>query len=630
MHIHRTHPDRPATDPDRHPTYSDWLAAPTVTSPAQSPEGGTLAYVSDADGLPRLWLAPKGGSAGPVQTGPDQVRAVSWSPDGQWLCLLTAPAGGERTRVRALRPDGSDQRVIAGTPTGAAVLGRWQPGGHVVGLAETSADEPGELAAFAMDVETGRRRFLARGVAAAAAAFSHDGRYAVVRVGRRAHRRLLLVDLRAGERTELLRGNATVADACFAPDDRTIYLHSDAGREFAALLAAPRIAAGYPDAAEVVLARDGVELECWALDPTGRAAAVVWNVDGCSELELVELDGGARRAVRFDAQVVTGCGFAYDGSALVLAVESAAEPAHVLRLPLRASDPPRPRSTQRLVPAVPPWPLDTPTRPTLHRWSARDGLELTGWLYRPPRAADRAATLVWLHGGPEAQHRPTFDPLFQALLDGGIAVFAPNVRGSSGYGHRFVDADNLDRRFAAIDDVESTAEFLVSRGLADPARLACGGRSYGGWLTLAVLLRAPGLFRVGVDVCGITDFATFYAHTEPWIAAAATGEYGDPQLDAALLRDLSPLHRIAALTVPLLVVHGAHDTNVPLVEALQVVAALRVAGTPPRLLQFDDEGHELRGRANRAEFVAEVRQWLTHHLLAADDQLGPGKTSTRR
>jgi len=218
----------------------DWLAGQTCTSPALSPDSSTLAVVSDRDGAPRVWLSPlaPAGSRAPVgppvrlDTGEDYVRAVSWSPDGEWLCVTTAPAGGEHTVVRALHPDGSGARVVAGSPTGVAAIGRWQPGGHVVGLVQSSVTDPATLDAYAVDVCSGRRRQLASGPAAKVCTFSHDGRYAVVRLGPRGARRLLLVDTRTGSSAELLSSDATIADARFAPDDRMIYLHTDADREF--------------------------------------------------------------------------------------------------------------------------------------------------------------------------------------------------------------------------------------------------------------------------------------------------------------------------------------------------------------------------------------------------------------
>ena len=596
-----------------------WLAAETCISPVLSSDGDTLAVVSDRDGTPQVWLSPLARPGDPVRLDigcDDYVRAVTWSPDGEWLCVLAAPGGCERMRIHALRPDGTDARIIAGTPTGMAWIGRWQPGGHIMGLSESSVTPPTNLIAYAMDVCSGHRRQLASGPAAAVCAISHGGRYAIVRVGSRGARRLLFVDTRIGRTVELLGADATVADARFAPDDQMIYLHTDANREFAALFVLPRVAAGYPESAEVIAAREGVELERFALDPVGRTVVTVWNVEGYSELELVDVAGRWRRALPAPpAEVVTGCGFAQDGKSLVLAVESSAEPPHVLRYPIPPAEP------VRLAPVPPPpWSPDTPVRPELHRWRARDGVALSGWLYRPVGALGAVPTLVWLHGGPETQERPTFNALYQNLLGYGIAVFAPNVRGSSGFGRGFMDADVHDRRFAAIDDVADLVRYLTDAGLADPAVLGCAGRSYGGYLTLAAMVTYPALFRVGVVISGITDFELFFAHTEPWIAAAAVSRYGDPARDAKLLRDLSPIHRIGQLSAPLLVVHGSLDTNVPPGEAEQLVAALRNRGASPEYLLLPDEGHEILSSINRAIFLREVVQWLIRHLLDVDER----------
>ena len=250
------------------------------------------------------------------------------------------------------------------------------------------------------------------------------------------------------------------------------------------------------------------------------------------------------------------------------------------------------------------------TRPVLRRLPARDGLELTGWLYRPDGPPPWPAA-IHLHGGPEAQERPVYNSLFQSLVAAGIAVFAPNVRGSSGFGRAFLVADDRDKRFAAIDDVAACVDHLVRSGVAEPGRVACMGRSYGGYLTLAALVEHPELFAAGVDVCGMADFATFYRHTEPWIAAAAVAEYGDPVRDADLLRALSPIHRIDRLTAPLLVVHGADDTNVPVEEAEQVVAALAARGRRARV-------PALRGRGPRAALDSQPGRVRPGHRRVAD------------
>jgi dipeptidyl aminopeptidase/acylaminoacyl peptidase len=113
----------------------------------------------------------------------------------------------------------------------------------------------------------------------------------------------------------------------------------------------------------------------------------------------------------------------------------------------------------------------------------------------------------------------------------------------------------------------------------------------------------------------MSNFATFYRHTEPWIASAAVSKYGDPVADAELLRDLSPITHIDRLRTPLLVVHGENDSNVPVIEAEQVVEALRERGVEHRYLLFPGEGHELLRRTSRAEYLRETVDWLSTHLL---------------
>ena len=122
-------------------------------------------------------------------------------------------------------------------------------------------------------------------------------------------------------------------------------------------------------------------------------------------------------------------------------------------------------------------------------------------------------------------------------------------------------------------------------------------------------------------MCGISDFATFYAQTEPWIAALGRHQVRRPGgATPRLLRELSPIHSADRIAAPLLVVHGTYDTNVPIVEAEQIVEALRERGASPGFLLFDDEGHEVHGTANRVLFVREVVRWVTGHLLDVGEQ----------
>jgi dipeptidyl aminopeptidase/acylaminoacyl peptidase len=253
--------------------------------------------------------------------------------------------------------------------------------------------------------------------------------------------------------------------------------------------------------------------------------------------------------------------------------------------------------------------------PTLETFAGRDGLPLTGWLYRAPGSAMAGPAALSLHGGPEAQERPGFDPHHQALAAAGIAVFAPNIRGSSGFGREFVHADDLHGRDDAFADVLAAAEHLVTEGIADAERIAVTGRSYGGYLTLASLAFSPGVFAAGIDICGMSDLVTFYRDSEPWIAAAAVSKYGHPERDRALLEAISPLAAADRIDVPLLVVHGEHDTNVPIGEARQIVSALQQLGRPVEYLQLESEGHTFRRADSRKLLARTMLRFLTDALV---------------
>lgn len=632
------------------PEYDPALFATAYSCPVPSPDGRMLAWISDRDGRPHAFVAPlpPDGSAvaepaWPLPTDgepgvPWDVQTIAWSPDGFWLACQLAPGGGERTRVRLVTPDGTQVHDLA--PSAPAVtLGSWSPSGRRLGIT-IFGDGTGDGVASLVDVRDGTSTMLTSGPAALVCAISGDGMRAVVRVGKRGARRLEHFDLRSGRCTELLPGGeANVADARFGITGGQLFVHSDAGGERPALLAVGLNGDAPPSLPYVVAARDEHDLDLVALDPAGARAALVWNVEGRSEIDLLDLRSGITEPLPGPpGDVVTSAAFTRDGRALLIGNEGSTVPPTITRMALdeavtdpASTRPPRtpcgtadPDRITALLPAVP---RDAGhlVDPVLHHFRGEDGLALSGWLFRPASAFGAQSsmphpTLIWLHGGPEAQERPIFQPLFQALLAEGVAVFAPNVRGSGGYGRTFSQADDLDRRFVAITDVRAAVTSLVTDGLADPARIGVSGRSYGGYLTLVALAWFPELFRVGVDVCGISDFATFYAQTEPWIAATAVTKYGDPYAHAALLRELSPIHSADRITAPLLVVHGAYDTNVPIVEAEQIVEALRDRGASPGFLLFDDEGHEVHGTANRARFVHEVVRWVTAHLLDMGEQ----------
>lgn len=255
--------------------------------------------------------------------------------------------------------------------------------------------------------------------------------------------------------------------------------------------------------------------------------------------------------------------------------------------------------------------------PTLLTFKAHDGELLSGWLYRPKEAKGPGPIVLSFHGGPEGQEVPSFRSDYQALVSQGIAVFAPNVRGSSGFGKRFVNLDNGALRANAVKDIAACVDAVVKVGAADPKRIGIMGGSYGGYMTMAGLVEYPEMFAAGADLFGVVNFKTFFRHTEAWMAAISKIEYGDPDTEGDMLDRLSPLTKIDRVIAPTLVLHGANDTNVPVIEAEQVVASLKKRGIPVEYVLFPDEGHGFQKLPNRIRSTTAIVEWFSKWLAAA-------------
>lgn len=610
--------------------YGSWC-------PSLSPDGRAVAFVSDRSGRPEVWIRPMaGGPSVPVPLDSRRVTAVSWAPTGAWLAAVVAPPGASRTEVWVVRPDGSDARRVAGGEPATAVLaeGRsrgWTAAGHLV---VTELDRSCRV--LRVDPAGGEPVALAGGDLTVAVDVTPDGQRLLLRRGPRGARELVVFDVGGsapGPPVVPRTFGGSTDGGCLSPDGDHVLVRTDADREAAELATVPvgSCTPGTGTPIFVVRRSDG-ELEEVALSADGTIAALVWNVaGGVSALTLLETATGRQYEVAsLPRPVLHGCQLSADGARLVLTAEGPADPQGVWALDVAAAIAAGPRCDVPLVP------ISSPGRGALHaskgastetvdpsqvvtpdlvELRSEDGTPVTGWWYHPDGPGP-FPTMMWLHGGPEAQERPVYNSLFQSLLAEGVAVFAPNVRGSTGHGRAFRNADDGAGRYGAFADVAACASHLTGTGMTPPGRLGLSGRSYGGYLTLAALVHYPELFAVGVDVSGMSDLHTFYAHTEPWIAAAAVAKYGDPVRDRALLRDLSPLHDIERLRAPLLIVHGADDTNVPFLEAEQLAAALTERGLPHRLLVFPEEGHELLATPARVAFVHAVVDWVVRYLAS--------------
>ncbi|HEX5760524.1 MAG TPA: S9 family peptidase [Thermoanaerobaculia bacterium] len=582
--------------------------------PSFSPDGRQIAFVSTLSGLPQAWVvAAAGGWPRQVTAFDDPVGEVRWSPDGAWLAVSVAPGGGLNQQIHLLRPDGRDPVRITDGGKENNWLGPWSDDGRRLAFSSNRGGAA-SMDSYLYDLERRQARRVAVNPGIGSFSdLSRDGRRAVIgRVASRSDSDLVLLDLASGAETLLTPHEppGTFFGGSFAPDGAAVYLGGDKDRDLTAFVRVRLDAGGGPGPLEVLAGRDDAPLGGFEVTRDGTTAALLWNVGGRNEFAFLDLaTGRATPGPALPADIVGGMTFSRDGRLLALTLSGAQRPSDVWVLERGGG-----RLAQVTFSPHAGVDLDGLVRPELVRFAAHDGLELSGWLYRPRGAAAPAPYVLSFHGGPEAQERPAFRADYQALLARGIGVFAPNVRGSFGFGKRFVNLDNGPLRVGAVEDIRAAAEWLTASGAAAPGRLGIMGGSYGGYMTMAALATWPDLFAAGANLFGVVNFETFFRHTEGWMAAISTVEYGDPKTQRALLRELSPIHRVGRVKAPTLVLHGANDTNVPVVEAEQVVASLKGRGVPVEYVLFPDEGHGFRKLPNRLRANAAVVRWFEEHL----------------
>jgi len=618
-------------------------AAPGAWCPSLSPEGSRVAYVCDRSGLPRLEVASLEGDDAVTVSGPAQeVISVAWGPTGERLIYLVSPAGSIRAELHTVLADGSGRALLAGAGASETVFaGSWTadgryacsiadgvgPGTRVVVVdPETTALQPVPAAdSLGFSVVT---------------AVSSDVTELIVRSGPRNRRRLYLVPLDPTGRAipvvqvpDRARPAAaepivdTGEDGRFGVADE-VYLRSYLGGDSLALIRVDRLGPRRFGPPEPVAA-GGADVDAFALRAGALSALLVWNDGGRQRAELRPIDKPVPAVspipIPLPLPVMAGWGLSRDGGELIGELTGPAAPRALYSVTLPPDDVVTGgerwtgTTTARRLPAMPAADLPPLVEPELVEYESSDGTALSGWLYRAPGRSSPGPTVVSFHGGPESQERPSFAQISQSLAVTGLSVFAPNVRGSSGYGLAFMSADDGSARTASFQDIPATVDHLVRQGIAEPDAVGAYGWSYGGYLVMTALTRWPALFRAGAAHAGMADLPSFFAETESWMAAASTTEYGDPVTDADLLATLSPLADFHRLTAPLLLVHGEMDTNVPLSQSLRAHARLCELARPVELMLLPGEGHAIVGTPNRVAAALKIAGWFHRWLGCGGD-----------
>lgn len=433
--------------------------------------------------------------------------------------------------------------------------------------------------------------------------------------------RLLILDLASGQARELPFSTAKPArweSARFAPDGRSILAITDLDSDFRRLVSVD------PASGQVTDLTPGLkwDVDSFEVSPDGRVLAYALNEDGFSK--LVVRDFRTRRALPqpdLPRGVLTGLKFSPDGQRLALSMTTATSAGDVWTWDVAGGK--LTRWTESELGGLDAAKL---AEPRLIRFKSFDGLEVPAFVYRPTGVAPgtRTPVVIDIHGGPEAQTRPVWNPGAQLMADTlGATIILPNVRGSDGYGKTYLNLDNGPKREDSVRDIGALLNWIGTQRDLDPARVAVYGQSYGGYMSLASMTHHSDRLVGGVERYGISDFNTFLTNTEAYRRDNRRAEYGDertPEMQAVFAR-INPLANVSKIKKPMLVMQGANDPRVPQSESEQVVERIRQSGVPVWYVLFADEGHGFLKKHNN-DLRREVETVFLRRLFAGEPVTG--------
>jgi dipeptidyl aminopeptidase/acylaminoacyl peptidase len=592
-----------------------------LSEPRWSADGARVYYLESHDGQGALFSVPaSGGPTLRLTSDPPAAGAAAYaggfyavSADaivylGPDRALYHIPAGGGRARriptgaasvsAPAFSPDGTQIAYVADDGTTADI-----------GIADAAGVAwPRKVAAhadFAADpVWSPNGRFLAW-VEWSVPSMAWDQSHIVI------------YDLRTGERRVVCdEPEVACAQPRWSPDGKTLAFLCDRDGYMNLWRAngdgsdpAPWVSEPYDHAGPTWVS--GQVTYAWSAD--GRRLAYQRLDHGEQLLRLLDVATGETRPIGEAHGTYTGLRWAPRGDSLLALYSAADTPTAVVVLDLKRGD-------QRTLATVALGGLTGGAgcvQPEPIAWRAQDGLEIHGLFYRPTDldANERPPLLVSIHGGPTGQSGVIWSPTFQYFLQRGWAVFAPNARGSSGYGRAYIQALRDEWGGADMADILAGIDYVTSQGWADPERVVCWGGSAGGYAVLLLPILYPDRFKAAVSLFGVSDLFHLARTTHRLEAHYLDRIVGPLPEAAARYRARSPVFHAARYGAPLLMLQGDQDVAVPLAQAQLMADALRAANKTAVLHVYAGEGHGWQRAATLQDYLTRMESFLEEYAL---------------
>ena len=604
-----------------------------------APDGKTVAFVSNLSGRNNLWLVPSDGGW-PMQLTVSDQRQTSptWSPDGKWIAYMSDYDGDEQWDIFLVSPKTGQVVNLTNTREVAEESPTWSYDGRYLAYMV----KPKTSSVFEIDVyDTLMRevKHLTTGTAKdrmnVAPIWSADGEFIVYtqEQSKGTDSNIFLVDVASAQSTLLTPhdGEYTYSANDVSPDGKNVLITSNAGD-------------GYDNVGLLEIAskkirwltNDKWEVSGESFSPDGKSLTYTANVDGNTDIYLYDIASGKARALLLPKGVNHAAGrpspFTRDGLRMLYSHTGANAPGDLwvytisdeaakiksTRAGAPAPQDPSHQLTHSLVGGVR---SEDMVEPYLVHYPSKDGKwTISAFVYVPynlPRNGEHPA-IVYVHGGPTAQTMNTFNRFVQYMANQGYIVIAPNYRGSTGYGKEFQQANLFDMGGGDLQDVLAAADWIKQTGYVDPKKLILMGGSYGGYMTMMGVTKAPAVWAAGVPIVPFVNWFTEIQNEDPVLQQSDLATMGDLEKNKALYEDRSPINFVDQIKAPLYLLAGGNDPRCPKEEAQQVVDAVKKRGGVVEYKVYENEGHGFARVENQIDAYKRVADFLKAQVPPAD------------
>jgi dipeptidyl aminopeptidase/acylaminoacyl peptidase len=589
---------------------------------AWSPDDKQIAFVTNISGRNNIWIVSSQ-SGWPTQlTVSNQRQAnIAWSPKGRWIAYNSDYDGNEQWDLFLVSTTNGQVVNLTNTPEVSEEGAAWSPDGEKLAYSVKPKQSP-NYEIDMIEILTKKVTHLTSNTPAQLSnlspIWSSDGKWIVFTQQDAAGKssNIFVVSSSGGKATNLTlhkdEQNFTATD--ISPDGKAVLITSNAGNGYEN--------AGLLDIATkkiTWLTSDKWEINSGKFSPDGKRLTWTANVDGNQEIFLYDLASKQSHALHIPKGINALAGaetlFSHDGMRLLYTHNGANAPADIWDYDI-ASQKSR-QITHSLVGGVR---AEDMVEPFLIHYPSKDGKwQISAFVYAPFNAErnGKNAAIVYIHGGPTDQIVDSFSRSIQYLVNQGFFVIAPNYRGSTGYGKEFEDANRFDMGGGDLADVISAAEWIKKTGFIDPKKVAVMGGSYGGYLTMMAVTKAPGLWAAGVPIVPFVNWFTEIENEDPLLREYDMTTMGDPVKDKARLQERSPINFVSQIKAPLLLLAGGNDPRCPKTEAEQVASAIKRHNGVVELKVYENEGHGFAKIENQIDAYTRIAAFLKKYAEPA-------------